>query len=499
MADLADIYGGDATFNPSIFAAIETGLKERPHEHAIVVRHQPAGHLADLVGKKPDSQSGDCVRWTYQELHRGAVRIAKGLLNAGVKPGSYIVTFIPNNAEWLLLLWALSLAKVGGSILDPGSLNPARREELTSYLTGIEPSAMILADDSGIEAVETVLEERQLQCPVKLVLSESTRGHTGWTTFTELAAPYSEMDDTALRKAAYNEDPTRTAFILYTSGTSSGKPKGCPRTAECMVVSTINQHFQHPERTKPVRRLLHTANFRVIAPLTAMRTWSTGGCVVLPGPGFEPKSALDAIEQERITDSLFIPAQLHAVAADPTVKDRDLSSIDMIYSGGDIVTKPLIEKSKTVFPNSAWMTGWGMTEGGGSFLWDFWDREDTVPLHGDISTIGRVNGGVRVRIFQDGRTVKRGETGELQLQTYGFVDHYLGGVNPQSWMTDDQGTWFRTGDLGTIDDNGYTFILGRLKDIIKRAGVTLTPVAIESCLQTYTGAQVSWTSRSRLL
>lgn len=489
MAELADIYGGDATFNPSLFAAIEKGLIQNRHGPAVVVRHQPAGHLSDIV-EVDDAKPNYCLRWTFDQLHKGAVRVAKGLLDAGVPPGSSIVTFTPNNAEWLLLLWALTLAKIGVSSLDPGSLSPARKGELVSYLTGVKPSAIILADDRGAHAINDMLKELNMDCKVKVLFRGSLKKPPGWTTLAQLSASYTPAADASLSSSARSDDPNRIAFILYTSGTSSGKPKGCPRTTECMIVSTLNQHFQKPGRAKSVRRLLHTANFRIIAPLTAMRAWCTGACIVMPGPGFEPRTVLDAIEQEGITDSLFIPAQIHALAADPTIGDRDLSSVDLMMSGGDIVTRALIEKSRRIFPNAGWMTGHGMTEGGGFFQWDFWDREDEVPYHGDISTLGRVNNSTRIRIVQDGRTVNRGQNGELQLQSPGVITHYLGGTNADSWVTDDQGTWFRTGDLGMLDKDGYAFILGRLKDIVKRAGVALTPAAIESCLQAFTGTQV---------
>ena len=491
MADLADIYGGDASFNPSLFAAIEQGLIHSRHEPAVVVRHQAAGHLSDIV-ERGEAEANDCIRWTFDQLHKAAVRVAKGLLDAGVPQGSIIVTFTANNAEWLLLLWALALAKIGVSSLDPGSLSPARRGELASYLTGVKPSAIILGNEQGTKVIDDMLKECKLDCKIKILFQGQQNKVPGWTTLTQMTPSYPAADDSALSSSARTDDPNRIAFILYTSGTSSGKPKGCPRTTECVVVSTLNQHFQKPGRTKSVRRLLHTANFRVIAPLMTMRAWSTGACIVMPGPGFQPRTALDAIEQERVTDSLFIPAQLHALAADPSIGERDLSCVDLIMSGGDIVTRALIQKSRGIFPNAGWMTGHGMTEGGGFFQWDFWDREDKLPCHGDISALGRVNKCTRLRINQDGRTVKRGETGELQIQSPGVISEYLGGTNADSWVTDDQGTWFRTGDLGMIDKDSYVYILGRLKDIIKRAAVTLTPAAIESCLQAFTGTQVCY-------
>lgn len=487
--DLADVYGGGASFNPSIFAALEQGLIRSRDEPAVVVRHQSAGHLSDIV-PNGNAKPNDCLRWTFDQLHRGAVRVAQGLVDAGVRPGSTIVTFTSNSAEWLLLLWALALAKIGISSLDPGSLNSARKGELASYLTGVKPSAIILADEQHVGWLDQVLKERNLDCKVR-VLFQSPKGTApGWTTLAQMCAPYSEAIDKSLSESARTDNPNRIAFISYTSGTSSGKPKGCPRTAECMVVAILNQTYQKPDRTKPVRMLLHTANFRVIAPLMAFRAWCTGSCAVMPGPGFESRTVLDTIEQERVTNSLFIPAQIHALAADPMVGGRDLRSLELLIGSGDMITRALVEKGRRVFPNAGWLTGHGMTEGGGFFKWDFWEREDELPYHGDISTLGRVNSGTRIRIVQDGSTVKTGETGELQVQGSGVISGYMSGTHADSWFTDDQGTWFRTGDLGMIDKDGYVYILGRLKDIIIRAAVNLIPAAIESCLQSYTGSQV---------
>ena len=137
------------------------------------------------------------------------------------------------------------------------------------------------------------------------------------------------------------------------------------------------------------------------------------------------------------------------------------------------------------------MTGHGMTEGGGLFISPYFGRE--MPYYGDIAPLGHACPGARLKIVrEDGSVVPRGESGELHIQSGGMISRYLDDANSETfYIGESGGQWFRTGDLGMINEGGDVYILGRLKDVIVRAGVNITPAALESCLSSFTGAQVS--------
>jgi acyl-CoA synthetase (AMP-forming)/AMP-acid ligase II len=267
------------------------------------------------------------------------------------------------------------------------------------------------------------------------------------------------------------------------------KPKGCILTVASWL-GTAQCQFFTPHRNFQSRRLLHTSNFRVIAPATAFCAWRDGATIVLPGPGFTPPSFLDTVEQERVTDCVLIPALVHLVVTDSTFATRDTSSLRAISSGGNIVTSALVDQIQRHFPSADFMVAHGMSEGGGFFQFRYDGDRHPIPYYGDVAALGRVSPGTRIRVVQDGATVKRSEVGELHIQSGGPVGQYMDDANQEASYSDEQGRWFRTGDLGMINHDDDIFILGRLKDVIKRSGVSITPAALESCLSGFINTQV---------
>ncbi|KAG9868714.1 acetyl-CoA synthetase-like protein, partial [Aureobasidium melanogenum] len=198
-----------------------------------------------------------------------------------------------------------------------------------------------------------------------------------------------------------------------------------------------------------------------------------------------------------MSELVLLPAQLHAVAATPGFDLRDKSSVRLIMSGGDIVTSSLIQESKRLFPGAGFMTAWGMSEAGGCFAWPYWDDIESIPFYSGISPLGRVTPGSRIRLVsEDGKVVQRGEFGELHIQSDSVFKSYLAAPEKMDVVyTDEEGRWFKTGDLGMINDAGDVYIVGRLKDVIKRAAISIAPAAIESCLAAFTGSQTAVVGR----
>ena len=158
-----------------------------------------------------------------------------------------------------------------------------------------------------------------------------------------------------------------------------------------------------------------------------------------------------------------------------------------------------IERS---FPGVKVQVGHGMTEGGASVMWPA--EIKYAPYHAGTAPIGKVNKGTRLKIVatvtdatdnniqERGATLKRGELGELHVWSEGFIRGYLDGVNAADFYADENGDrWFITGDTALMNNDGWVYILGRKKDIIKRAGVPITPAAIESSLDTYLRSHTS--------
>jgi len=118
---------------------------------------------------------------------------------------------------------------------------------------------------------------------------------------------------------------------------------------------------------------------------------------------------------------------------------------------------------------------------------------DQISSYGEIAPVGKVKPGDSVQVWShdNDRVANRSEPADMHVCCGSIIKHYLGGVHEDSFYEDDHGRWFKTGDLGMINEDGIVYILGRMKDVIKRAGVPIIPAALESCIEKFTGSQVS--------
>lgn len=294
-----------------------------------------------------------------------------------------------------------------------------------------------------------------------------------------------------LLDAARQPNPEHEALIYFTSGTSAGKPKGCPRTVKNFASS--HEPTQEAEQYRPDSRfLLISQNFRVISALAPI-LWSTGAAVVLPGAMFDAKQTLDTIERFKVTDVLLVPALLHAVVDEASFKERDLACVINCAVGGDVITRDVLRKAARAFPRAGVHVGHGMSEGGAIFRWAFSGMAvEDVPCYGEIAPLGVVQSGSKIRIVEEstGAVVARGQTGELQLSSPNVIDRYLDGVQTDAFLNSEGDRWFSTGDAGVMSDEGVVYIVGRVKDRIKRAGVPINPVALESSIARFAGCRV---------
>lgn len=292
-------------------------------------------------------------------------------------------------------------------------------------------------------------------------------------------------------------DPEHVTHIFFTSGTSVGKPKGCPARVR-QVLPSLTVHREEQAMTENSRFLLITQNFRVISTL-ALAAWSAGAAVIVPSVAFTPKGTLDAIEHEHATTMVLVPALFHALTDDATFPARTVSSVKLVFIGADIVSRDLFAKVERAFPQARVQAGHGMSEGGGIFTWPFSRHgAEDIPFFKDLAPLGIVERGSKVRIVDDQTkaTARRGEPGELHICSINIIDRYLGGIQKDAFWRDAGSTWFNTGDLALMNDDGVVYILGRVKDRIKRAGIPIMPAALESCIDNFTDSRVSGSDNS---
>lgn len=487
----------------SLFAALENGFMKNPNELAVVSRSQRGDHLSEMVyrstGSQPSRIKDSCLRWTYAEFFGVTVNLATGLSTQVSTVDSLMVTFIPNSVDWLLLLSASVVAKIGIACLDIDMLRQPRRAELKAKLLELRPSCIVVADSAGASSVDEVLQDLNFSDTLRVSLETSLSQPDGkvdnWKHFPSLCEPRSASTLAKIVEDARHDNPDRTAMVIYTSGTSGGMPKGCVRHVASFVAYVKQQKFARLGDTQHNVRMMQTANFRAIAPAISLMVWRDGSTIVLSTYPFHPRTFLADLEEEKVTEVALIPAQVHAIAEEPALQSTNLDSLRLVGSGGDMVTSALVAAINKSFPQASYMTIHGMTECGGVFQWPYADGMESIPFYQGISPLGHPSPGAKVRMVSaTGEVVARGDIGELHIQHGSVFKTYLReqAGTPEIY-TDETGQWFKTGDLGMINDAGDVYVVGRIKDVVKRAAVSIAPAAIESCLQTYIGSQVSCT------
>lgn len=143
----------------SVFSNIEQGLRKSPHKAAVLCMHQPADHLSGLVPvddefqQEGDGHGTDCLTLTYTQVHRTALTLAAGMIANGVRPGSTIVTLIPNGGEYGVLFWTCTIMRLTFAAVDPSALSSTGSDELRDLMAVVKPGVVVVADGAGARVV----------------------------------------------------------------------------------------------------------------------------------------------------------------------------------------------------------------------------------------------------------------------------------------------------------------------------------------------------------
>jgi len=436
------------------------GAAERWGERtALVVRHQN-------------------VRFTYRELLARVDRWAAGLLGLGLRPGDRVGIWSHNNWEWVVI--QLATAKAGLILVN---INPAyRRSELSHVLEKVGIRCLILMPSfktsDYVEMVEGL--DRELFPELDFVVrlgDERTAGMLNFGEIPDAASDGSRARLDALRDELQFDDPIN---IQFTSGTT-GLPKGATLTHH----NVLNNGFFVGEAMRlseedilciPVP-LYHCFGM-VLGNLAAV---THGSAMVYPGEAFEPEATLECVASERCTALHGVPTMFIAELDHPRFADLDLSSLRTGIMAGAPCPIEIMNRVVSEMHMSEVTIAYGMTETSPvSFQTAFDD-----PLDKRIGTVGRIHPHVEVKIVdRDDRVVPVGETGELCTRGYSVMNGYWGDEEATRAVIDEAG-WMHTGDLATLDADGYGNIVGRIKDMVIRGGENIYPREIEEFLYTH--------------
>ncbi|CAM5343090.1 long-chain fatty acid--CoA ligase [Streptomyces griseorubiginosus] len=387
---------------------------------------------------------------SYAELHTRVTRLAHALRARGIRRGDRVAYLGPNHPSYLETLFA---AGVLGAVFVP----------LNTRLAGPEIGYQL--SDSGARAL--------VYGPSHAGLVAGLPGSTDVRTYVEVGAEYEQL--LAGSPAEPIDEPVTgddTCIIMYTSGTT-GRPKGAMLTHGNLTWNAINvlvdTDLIADERALVSAPLFHTAGLNMLALPVLLKG---GTCVLVEA--FDPDATFDLIEQHRITFMFGVPTMFEQVARHPRWPAADLSSLRILTCGGSPVSTPLIAAYQE--RGLTFLQGYGMTEASPGTL--FLDAEHAISKAGSAG-VPHFFSDVRV-VRPDLAPVDTGETGEVVLRGPHVMPGYWG--LPEETAASFADGWFRSGDAARVDEDGYVFIVDRIKDMIISGGENIYPAEIEDLL-----------------
>jgi fatty-acyl-CoA synthase len=437
----------------TIGANLEATVARFPDREAIVSRHQG-------------------VRLTYAEFDARIDLVARGLLARGYAKGDRVGIWAPNCVEWALVQYAT--AKIGVILVN---INPAYRTHEVQYaLAQSGCRGLVAATDFKTSDYVAMVEAVRGELPA--LEHVVFLGTAGWD---DLLAGASGASDDDLRARAATlgfDDPIN---IQYTSGTT-----GFPKGATLSHHNILNNGFFVGEGCR------YTEADRVCIPVPLYHCFGMvmgnlgctthGATIVYPAPAFDPVATLATVEAERCTSLYGVPTMFIAQLAHPDFAGFDLTSLRTGIMAGSPCPVEVMKQAQSAMHLDEITICYGMTETSPVSTQTAVDD----PIDKRVGSVGRVHPHVEVQVVDPatGLTVPRGVSGELCTRGYSVMLGYWGDPERTAEAVDAAG-WMHTGDLATMDDDGYVNIVGRIKDMIIRGGENVYPREIEEFLYTH--------------
>ena len=411
-------------------------------------------------------------RYTYAELGSAVDELARALMAAGLAKGDRIGIWSPNCVEWTLVQYAT--AKLGAILVN---INPAYRTSELEYALKQSGCRMLVAAPAfKTSDYRAMIEEVSPSLPEleRVVFLDSP----DWD---ELLAGAGEVSADDLRARSDDLRPGDPINIQYTSGTT-GFPKGATLTH----INILNNGYFVGEGCR------YTEEDRICIPVPFYHCFGMvmgnlgatthGAAMVIPAPAFDPEATLKACAEERCTSLYGVPTMFIAQLDHPRFGDYDLSSLRTGIMAGSPCPVEVMKRVMDLMHMSEVGICYGMTETSPVSTQTAHDD----PLEKRVGSVGRVHPHVEVKIVDPevGATVAHGDPGELCTRGYSVMAGYWKDPERTAEAIDADG-WMHTGDLATMDDEGYVNIVGRSKDMVIRGGENVYPREVEEFLYSH--------------
>nr|OQO31759.1 hypothetical protein B0A51_00661 [Rachicladosporium sp. CCFEE 5018] len=452
-----------------------------PNGTALISYHQKPTSFRWVGSKQVE---GAALEWTFADLDRGARRLATTLNRMAPINRRPIACLVNNQAEWSLLFFAAAYLHSPLVPINPKSAT--RSEEVAHMIKLVQPGAIVAFDTTIASQLEVSLNEHVMEdIPIKLILAHSDANVTyDWQVLGDIMMGELTPPDTPTPT-----DPSETAVILFTSGTTS-LPKPCAISSA--VTANAALAYIEPRNIGPGHRFIqHLPNFHSYGIGWVLGFFLVGGTIVIPSESFEAQASLECIEKYCATHMSLVPTTAQAILVHPAFAKTDISSLMSIDISGAGVLPSVVESCEAAL-NVPAGTSYGMTESPTTLCWP--TAEGSVLRNGEVMN-GRPSRGARVKICEPGGTtpIPRGQAGELHNGGVQVITEYMDPtVNQDSFYVDSEGAnWIISGDQAIMNDDGAVRICGRYKDIIIRGGENISPASIEALLQKAEGVYIA--------
>ena len=430
---------------------------------------------------------GQDKRFTWSELSDAVDALAAGFLALGLEKGDRVGIWSPNRWEWLVTQFAT--ARIGLILVN---INPAYRlTELEYALNKVGCKALVTAaqfkTSDYLGMIETLAPEIARAEPgklkakklptLKIIIRMGDDNSPGMFNFSDVLATAARDDYDKLDRITESLKPVDAINIQFTSGTT-GAPKGATLT-HANIVNNGNFVTSAIKLTVDDRLCIPVPLYHCFGmSMGTMGCVSKGATMVFPGEGFDAGATLKAVAQERCTGLYGVPTMFVAMLDHADFASFDLTSLRTGIMAGSPCPIEVMKKVVSLMHMSQVTIAYGMTE---TSPVSFQSSVDD-PLEKRVSTVGRIHPHVEVKaIGADGATVAVGEPGELCTRGYSVMKGYWDDAEKTREAIDADG-WMHTGDLATIDGEGYCNIVGRVKDMVIRGGENVYPREVEEFL-----------------
>ncbi len=412
--------------------------------------------------QRPMTIFGSRTRTVAESVDRIA-RLAGALRASGLAVGDRLGILSLNSDRYHELLAACAWS---GVVAVPLNVRWTLAEN--AYAVGDAGIGTLVVDDT-FAATGRELEARCPDLHTIVDAGEAGAGEADWLSYEVLVAGSEPLEDE-------RRGDSDLYAIFYTGGTT-GEPKGVMLSHANLMASATNTLATYPVFV-PEGRLLHAAPMFHMADVAAWMIGNLLGSTHVIVPAFEPGAVVRAMVEHEVTDALLVPTMLQLLADHPSASDADLTGVKRIMYGASPMSEAVLERSTKLLPNASFSQAYGMTElAPVATLLRPADHHDPVRRR----SAGRSTVGNEVRIVDpDDHELPRGEVGEIVVRGDQVMLGYWG--KPEETATALRGGFMHTGDAGYMDEDGFVFVVDRIKDMIVTGGENVYSVEVEKAL-----------------